>query len=81
MSRRSRGSAQILHLDPTVCDAHGFCADLLPEVIELDEFGFPVLAGGALKVEVPEGLLGPARRAVAACPLAALRLARADAGH
>ena len=68
-----------LRLDPTLCDAHGFCAELLPEIIELDEWGFPALAGGGLKVRVPHELTDAARRAVADCPLGALRLERVSA--
>ena len=34
-----------LRLDPTACTGHGLCAGLLPELIELDEWGYPMLAG------------------------------------
>lgn len=67
-----------LHLDPTVCDAHGFCAEVLPELITLDEWEFPVLISGGLTVEVPHELLGEAKRAVSACPVLALRLSKED---
>ena len=60
-----------LRLDPTACVGHGLCADLLPERIGLDEWGFPVIFG-----DVPPGLAVHARRAVRACPVLALRLAR-----
>ena len=63
MSRR-------LTLDPTACDGHALCADLLPELVELDEWGYPVLAAA----EVPARLTAHARRAVRACPTLALRL-------
>lgn len=59
-----------LHLDPTACTGHGLCADLLPELIELDEWGFPMLRADA----VGPDLLPHARRAVSACPTLALRL-------
>lgn len=60
-----------LELDPTSCAGHGLCADLLPELIELDEWGFPVLLGRTVR----PGLARHARRAVSACPTLALRLA------
>jgi ferredoxin len=60
---------QQLHWDPTACNGHGLCADLLPERIELDEWGYPVILG-----DVPPGLARHARRAVRACPVLALRL-------
>lgn len=59
-----------LAVDFTVCDGHGLCAELLPELIVTDEWGFPVFRSGT----VPPGLLADARRAVAACPVMALRL-------
>ena len=59
-----------LVLDPIRCDAYGHCAELLPELITLDEWGYPMIGAGA----VPEHLRGQARRAVAACPRLALRL-------
>jgi ferredoxin len=63
-----------LVLDPVACDGHGLCAELFPEGIELDDWGFPIVGG-----EVPERLLVHARRAVTACPALALRLARVEA--
>ncbi|MCW2581239.1 MAG: ferredoxin [Klenkia sp.] len=70
-----------LRVDPIGCQGHGVCAELLPEAIALDEWGYPVLAPGGL----PDGLRRPARRAVAACPARALHLDRdrgaADSGR
>ena len=63
-----------LHLDPTLCDAHGFCAELLPELIDLDEWGYPVFIAEGLVTDVPLSLAGEAKRAVATCPVGALRL-------
>ena len=65
-------NAMTLRLNPIRCTAHGLCADLLPERIELDEWGYPIIEGG----EVPEELLSHARRAAKACPTRALILAR-----
>lgn len=59
-----------LRLDPTACTGHGLCAGLLPELIELDEWGYPML----LADTVPDGLLPHARRARDSCPTLALRL-------
>ena len=44
------------------------CAELLPEIIELDPWGYPILA----PPDVPAGLVDHAKRAVAACPTLAL---------
>jgi len=67
-----------LNIDPVACAGYGLCADLLPELIETDEWGFPVLRADT----VGPGLLPHARRAVRACPTLALRLVRAQQpGH
>lgn len=68
MSRRLR-----LSVDPIRCDAYGHCAELLPELIQLDRWGYPIIEHEA----VPEHLRADARKAVAACPRLALRLQRA----
>jgi len=59
-----------LRLDPTRCDGHGLCAELLPELIRLDEWGYPLLGGD----EVTDELRRLARRAIAACPVLALSM-------
>jgi ferredoxin len=60
----------VLAVNPILCDGHGLCAELLPERIELDEWGYPIVDGAP----VPRSLEPVARRAVAACPVLALRL-------
>ena len=35
-----------LHVDWTRCDGHGSCAELLPELLTVDEWGFPVSRSG-----------------------------------
>jgi ferredoxin len=63
-----------LRVNPVICEAHGICAELFPERITLDPWGYPILA----PQPVPDELLGHARRAVAACPTLALLIDRAD---
>jgi ferredoxin len=60
-----------LKVNPIACGGHGMCAELLPELIELDEWGYPVVD----ESPVPARLVKDARRAVAGCPALALRLA------
>jgi ferredoxin len=62
-----------LRVNPIVCDAHGVCAELLPELVRLDDWGYPIIASGP----VPAHLVGHARKAVAACPTLALLLEQA----
>ena len=57
-----------LRVNPIACEAHGMCAELLPELIRLDDWGYPILD----ESEVPPDLLGLAWRAVDACPTLAL---------
>jgi ferredoxin len=57
-------------VDRIRCDGRGLCAELFPEMIQLDDWGYPIIAPGA----VPSHLMSHARRAVAACPVLALRL-------
>ncbi len=59
-----------LVVDPTLCDGHGVCAELFPERVKLDPWGFPIIDGEA----IPPVLTEHARRAVAACPRVALHL-------
>jgi ferredoxin len=50
------------------------CADLLPEVLTRDEWGFPVSRQPGGSLEVGPRLDDHARRAVDLCPLLALKL-------
>jgi ferredoxin len=65
MSRR-------LRVNPIACEAHGMCAELLPERITLDEWGYPLIDDEPL----PDSLVGHARRAAQACPTFALLFER-----
>ncbi|WP_194911789.1 ferredoxin [Catenulispora rubra] len=57
-------------VDWTACQGHGGCADLLPELITLDEWGYPLIRGGP----IPADAQRRARKAVSECPTLALRL-------
>jgi ferredoxin len=64
-----------VEVDPIKCEAHGLCAELLPERISLDEWGYPLID----PAPVPSQLEPLARRAVDTCPVLALRLRAAEA--
>ena len=66
-------SGQILRVDRITCDGFGTCAQLLPERVILDEWGYPVI--DPTPVRGPE--LQHAKRAVNACPRLALHLEKA----
>jgi len=60
-----------LRVDRTACTGHGVCAELLPELVALDEWGYPVIADAPL----PARLVREVRRTVTDCPALALRVA------
>jgi ferredoxin len=59
-----------LRVDWPQCKAHGLCAELAPEVIHLDEWGYPFIDPTPLTGDE----LAAVRKAVLACPTLALRL-------
>jgi ferredoxin len=59
-------------IDPIACDGRGVCAELLPESIDLDDWGYPIVRSK----EVPPHLEAMARRARDLCPMLALHLQR-----
>lgn len=61
-----------LRLNPIQCVAHGLCAELLPERVVLDEWGYPIVNDSPIPPELAEH----ARRAANACPTLALMLER-----
>ena len=64
-----------LHIDWTACDGRGLCAELLPEILTEDDWGYPLARDGrGNDTPVPARLRGYAERAVAQCPRLALRL-------
>ena len=75
MKRTVERTVGLLVVDPIVCDGHGLCAELYPERISLDDWGYPIVDG------TPAGgeLAAHARRAVSQCPKAALRLEQISA--
>jgi ferredoxin len=62
--------AQRLRVNPVLCSGHGLCAELLPERVQLDEWGYPVISDQP----IPRHLARHARRAVSDCPALALFL-------
>ncbi|MEV4948588.1 NADH-ubiquinone oxidoreductase-F iron-sulfur binding region domain-containing protein [Streptomyces sp. NPDC053755] len=63
-------SGEKLAVDWTLCQGHGLCADIVPELIRLGPDGYPALADAS----VPMHLRGRAQRAVRRCPALALRI-------
>jgi ferredoxin len=59
-----------LQVDWTRCQGHGLCHSVVPELVQLDNQGYPMF----LDMPVPFWLEKEAQQAVAMCPALALRL-------
>jgi ferredoxin len=57
-----------LRVNPITCTGHGLCAELLPEYIALDPWGYPIVPAEP----VPDDLTWLAKKAATACPTLAL---------
>jgi ferredoxin len=66
-------SHQSLRVDWPACKAHGLCAEMLPELVSLDEWGYPIVHD-----IVTDKVADMAKSAVKACPTLALRLTPVD---
>jgi ferredoxin len=63
-------AARRLRVDWPACKANGVCADVLPALVRLDEWGYPLVG----VKPVPDAMTKQAERAVVECPTQALRL-------
>jgi len=61
-----------VRVNPIDCEAHGMCAELLPERITLDEWGYPLVDEAPLEGVLVEHAI----RAARACPTLALLVER-----
>lgn len=68
MAVKAKAGTKKLIVNPIACDRHGLCAELLPELITLDDWGYPIIDAGPVPPHLEEHM----RRAVSACPTLAL---------
>jgi ferredoxin len=61
-----------LRVDWPSCKGRGLCHEILPEAIQLDEWGYPLVVA-----DIDEDTIGLAREAVKVCPTLALRMVEA----
>lgn len=61
----------ILNIHPDKCQGHNRCRAIVPELVEIDDYGNAKASGDGA---VPEALLEKARLAVKNCPEHAVRL-------
>jgi ferredoxin len=57
-----------LKIDWIACDGYGVCGAAAPDLIVLDDWGYPVLPDGP----VPRDLVRQAEKAINDCPMVAL---------
>ena len=65
---RARSDQPKLKVDWIACNGYGVCEAAAPDLIVLDDWGFPILPDGP----VPRDLLRQARKAINDCPMVAL---------
>jgi ferredoxin len=62
------GGARLI-VDPIACDGRGLCAELLPELITLDDWGYPIITAA----DIPADLAAEVAVVIRSCPRMALR--------
>ena len=75
MGVRRRVGGFVLRVNPILCDGFGHCHELAPELVKVDEWGYPII----LLTPTPladVAALESARYAVRGCPRQALRIER-----
>jgi len=60
-----------IRVNPILCNGYGYCAEIVPELISLDDWGFPIVNTTTIE---SDKVLHLAERAVATCPRLALLL-------
>jgi ferredoxin len=75
MSRKDTGFS--LHVNPILCDGFGHCHELAPELVEMDEWGYPLIKSETTSLN-DRNALKSARYAVRGCPRQALRIERVN---
>lgn len=61
-----------LHFDASACNAHGRCYSLAPELVDVDDEGYPAALGSTL--EIPAGDERLADEIAGTCPERAINV-------
>jgi ferredoxin len=78
MGVRRRSGSFVLRVNPILCDGFGHCAELAPELVHLDEWGYPIISPEPVPL-ADIGAYESARYAERGCPRKALHIERVDA--
>lgn len=72
--------SEVLHINWTRCDGRGLCTELLPNILDRDDWGYPLVRMSdrtdRTNVAIEPQDLEAAREAVSLCPKLALSLNR-----
>ena len=75
MGVRRRVGGFVLRVNPILCDGFGHCHELAPELVKVDEWGYPIILSTPTPL-ADVAALESARYAVRGCPRQALRIER-----
>lgn len=68
----------VLQVNPILCDGFGHCAELAPDLVHLDEWGYPIISSEPVPM-ADIGAYESARYAERGCPRRALHVAKMSA--
>jgi ferredoxin len=80
MAVKRRSASFVLKVNPILCDGFGHCHELAPELVQVDEWGYPVIVTTPTPLS-NAALLQSAKYAVRGCPRQALRIERVSETH
>jgi len=72
-----RAGMFVLQVNPILCDGFGHCAELAPELVHLDEWGYPIISSEPVPM-ADIGSYESARYAERGCPRQALHVAKVN---
>ena len=75
MAVKPKAGGFVLRVDPILCDGFGHCHELAPELVKVDEWGYPIIKSTPTPLTNEEALES-AHFAVRGCPRQALRIER-----
>ncbi len=75
MGVRRRAGTFLLQVNPILCDGFGHCAELAPELVRTDEWGYPIIVNEPVPI-ANSAAYESARYAERGCPRQALRIQR-----
>jgi len=80
MAVKRRAANFVLTVNPILCDGFGHCHELAPELVDMDEWGYPVLKSAPTPLQ-DASALASAHYAVRGCPRQALRIEKVSDDH